>query len=132
MQVIEKTTINGAELILRASGDQYEMISPITGKHSVNGSKDRAMAHWNGFVAMNKEVPKPFVVYQNTSGKKIWYYEVQEDPTALYFHEGQRPVMRLSDLKNPTECKLLSKFPMDLLDSYHAQDGFVRLKNLWS
>jgi hypothetical protein len=132
MQVIERTVVNGAELVLMASGDQYEMISPITGKHSVNGSKERGMAHWNRFVAMNKDVPKPFAVYQNESGKKIWYYEVPEEPTALYFHEGGKPVLSHMALKDPKECKILSRFPIDLLDSYHVQEGFVRIEKLWS
>lgn len=132
MKVIDKTTVNGAELVLKASGEIYVMVSPITGKHSVIGSMERAKAHWHGFVAANKEVPIPFAVYKNKAGDKIWYYELETDMDSLYFHEGKKPLFHARDIVNPSECKKVTRYPVKLLDEFHQVNGFQRLEDAWT
>lgn len=129
MELIKSETVHGATLKLLKAGEEFLMISPITGNHSISGSKERALCHWYGFLANNKDVPKPFAVYRHPSGEKLFYYSCNSNRDWLI--KSSKPILSKHDLSlsvNSTSLNCLEvRLSLKDLDAKKETEGFYRL-----
>lgn len=127
MELIKSEVVHGATLKLMQMGENFLMTSPITGSHSISGSKERALCHWYGFLANNKDVPTPFAVYKHPSGEKLFYYACNSNRDWLI--KSSKPILSKHGLNvdsTPLNC-LEERLSLKDLDAKKNAEGFLRL-----
>jgi|SRR5690606_8368743 len=126
MNPIKTQVVHGATIQMFQEGEKFTMISPITGIHSVVGTKERALCHWYGFIANNKDVPVPLAVYQK-NGQKEFFYACNADRNWLI--RTPKPILNKHDLspqKMPVDC-LYRRKSITELDAIYTAEGFTRI-----